>query len=144
MRSAATWLSRIDLNCRPELGWIDFAGRKGEAIRHHADDRCLRSIEQNLAVHNRGITGKRPFPKTIRDVHHKWRLWVIILEGDQSSHNGRYTQGLEGAAAHERSRGAHGIGDPDQVRAGIHPGIERLPRLGFAFQVEKLRWREPE
>src|SRR2546425_5289744 len=64
MRTASTWIGRIDLKRRPQVWRIDFSRREAKPLWHDSDYGAFPSIQQNLLPDNGALAPKPPLPET--------------------------------------------------------------------------------
>ena len=81
MAAAAARSGGIDLEGYPEFGRIEFAGRKGEATGHDADDGAGVAVEADIAAEDGSVAAEGALPEAIRDHGGERGVGGIVLRG---------------------------------------------------------------
>src|SRR5262249_17223147 len=144
MASAPSRVCGIELKRNPNFRRIYLAGRELEAPRHHSDNGALGSIEERVAADQVPIAAEGALPKPLGDNGDTWDAVDVVLGGDQPARKGRDAERLEQASTDERSIHANGIDRAGKACAAIDPGIQCLPGLSVAPEVQEFRTRNPE
>ena len=69
----------VQLKGEPEFGWVELAGREGEAGRHDADHRAGFAVQVDVSPDGSGRSAEALAPQAVADDCHARRARLVVL-----------------------------------------------------------------